>query len=308
MSTLSLKGVVITTLCIASSHFVAAQDWQHDTTDIETIEPIKLKKKKRFGIVGNGMLYFSWGYNKEWYTRSSLHVSQPSLGNDYTLRRVEAHDNPGWDEDFFKKELTIPQYNYRLGYFFNEKQDFAFEINFDHTKYIIRDGQIANIRGKYHGEPVDGDVEFSKQNGFNYYLNNGANFLLFNLVKKFELYKTNNNYLKVDLLTKAGVGPVIPHVENTLFGDRNKDGFQIGGWNTGIETALKVTVLKYAYLEFAQKVDYARYSNLRVYEGRAKQSFGTYELILSLGINFATGKGNPAFARNHNKPTEAQVN
>lgn len=257
------------------------------------------KKKSYLGIVGNGMLYFSWGYNKEWYTNSNLHVNQPSLGNDYTMKGVEAHDRPGWNDDFFNTALTVPQYNYRLGYFFNEKQDFAFEINFDHTKYIIRDGQMAHIKGKLEGKEIDTKIPFSGTNGFSYFLNNGANFLLFNLVKRFPIYHTDNKYFKVDLLTKAGIGPVIPHVENILFGQYNDPGFQLGGWNTGIETALKVSILKYAYLEFSQKVDYARYSNLKVYEGRAKQAFGTYELILSLGVNFATGKKNPEFAGKH---------
>ncbi len=109
------------------------------------------------------------------------------------------------------------------------------------------------------------------------------------------LYTTDGRKLYVDLTGKAGIGPVIPHVENTLFGKDNKQGFQYGGWNTGIETALRFTIMRYAYFEFAQKVDYARYSHLRVSEGRARQAFGTYELILSAGVIFPTRKGNPLF-------------
>lgn len=253
------------------------------------------KKKKYLGIVGNGSFYFSWGYNTEWYTRSTLHVNQPSLQNEYEMQSVKAHDHRGWDEGLFQKALTIPQYNYRLGYFFNEKQDFAFEINFDHTKYIITDGQDVRVKGKMNNSPIDATIKFDNNNGFSYFLNNGANFLLFNLVKRFELYNAPSRLLRVDLLTKAGIGPVIPHVENTLFGQANKPGFQLGGWNTGIETALRLSFLKYGYIEFAQKVDYARYSNLKVYEGTARQAFGTYELILNLGVMFPTGKHNVLF-------------
>ncbi len=253
------------------------------------------RKKSYLGFVGNGSLYFSWGYNTEWYTRSSVHVSQPSLNNEYSLVGVKAHDRPGWNEDFFNTALTVPQYNYRLGYFFNEKQDFAIEINFDHTKYIITDGQTAHLKGKLNGENVDKYIDYSGSNGFYYFLNNGANFLLFNLVKRFQVYHTDDKKFKIDLLAKAGVGPVIPHVENSFFGKDNEPGFQIGGWNTGIETAVRITGMKYAYLEFAQKVDYARYSGLKIYEGTARQAFGTYELILSLGINIPTGKNNPQY-------------
>jgi len=252
-------------------------------------------RDKYLKIVGNGSLYFSWGYNTEWYTRSTVHVKQPGLQNDYELQSVKAHDHRGWDEGLFQKQLTIPQYNYRLGYFFNKKQDLAFEINFDHTKYIITDGQSVRVKGTMADRPVDETIVFDNNKGFSYFLNNGANFLLFNLVKRFELYNAPTRLLRVDLLAKAGIGPVIPHVENTLFGQANDPGFQLGGWNTGVETALRFSFLKYGYLEFAQKADYARYSGLAVYQGKAHQSFGTYELILNLGFMLPTGKHNILF-------------
>lgn len=248
------------------------------------------KKKKK-----NGSVYFSWGYNTEWYTRSNLHVKQSSLGNDYKLMKVIARDHRGWDKDLLHQDFTIPQYNYRLGYYFNEKQDLALEINFDHTKYIIIDNQWLRLKGTLNHVPTETNIFFSESNGFQYFLNNGANFLLFNLVKRVGLYTTDSRRLYIDLIGKAGIGPVIPHVQNRLFGKDNKQGFQIGGWNTGVETALRVTFMRYAYFEFSQKVDYARYSNLRVYEGRAKQNFGTYELILSAGVILPTRKNNPLF-------------
>ncbi len=247
-------------------------------------------------------VYFSWGYNTEWYTKSTVHVKQNELGNYYDLMHVEGHDHRGWDEGggIFKKALTIPQYNYRLGFFLNERQTTAFEINFDHTKYIIGDGQTIRLKGTHSGMPTDTNIVFSEKNGFYYYLNNGANFLLFNLVKRRNLYQGPANNLRIDFMGKIGIGPLIPHVENSFFGAHNTPGFQIGGWNAGIETAVRATIMRYAYLELSQKVDYARYSNLKVYEGTARQSFGTYELILSLGFVIPTYKHNPMFAQVHN--------
>ena len=49
------------------------------------------------------------------------------------------------------------------------------------------------------------------------------------------------------------------------------------------------------FIEFSQKADYARYSHLKIYEGTAKQNFGTYELILSIGAIVPTTKHNPIF-------------
>ena len=249
----------------------------------------KTKKHK------TGSLYGSWGYNEEWYTNSTVHIKQNDLGNNYDLVQVHAQDHKGWDNGVFNKALTIPQYNYRLGYYFNDKQDLAIELNFDHTKYIITDGQTIHAKGTRNHAPLDSNVVFSGEKGFYYYLNNGANFFLFNIVKRLGLYHTRDNNFRLDLTGKAGIGPVIPHVENSFFGDRNDPHFQFGGWNTGLETALRATVARYVFIEFSQKVDYARYSGLKIYEGTAHQNFGTYELILSGGIIIPTTKHNPMF-------------
>lgn len=242
-----------------------------------------VKKKKKF----IKEVYVSWGYNAEWYTHSSVHVSQPALGNNYTLQNVKAHDHLGWDDGLLSKAISIPQYNYRLGFLLDEENGWGFEINFDHTKYIISD-QNMRITGKLSDHPVDSTIAFNSANGFYYFLNNGANFLLFNVTKKWHVLRTSNGNVRVDFLGKLGVGPVIPHTQNELFGQKNHQGFQLGGWNTGAEASLRATFFRYVYLEYSNKLDYARYSGLNVYLGKAHQAFGTYEMILSLGLVIPT--------------------
>jgi hypothetical protein len=236
-----------------------------------------------------GEFYFSWGYNTEWYTRSNVKISQPDLANNYTFKNIRGHDHKGWDEGLLSKALTIPQYNYRIGYFFNDKNDLGIEINFDHTKFIFADGQQAHIKGILSGKAVDSSVNFSAPN-FYYYLNNGANFLLFNIVKRWHWHTNKKENIKIDLLGKAGIGPVVPHVDNSFFGNKNDPDFQFGGWNTGIEGTLRATFFKHVYAELAGKFDYARYSSLKIYKGTARQAFGTAEIILNLGYTFNTGK------------------
>jgi len=156
---------------------------------------------------------------------------------------------------------------------------------------VLVTGTINNNPG------YNGYVLFRQNNAPNadsssyYYLNNGANFLLFNIVKRWHLLMDKSENLKLDLLGKFGVGPVIPHVQDKFFNQPpNDQHFQLGGWNTGLEGAIKATFYQYVYLEFSNKLDYARYSGLRIYDGTARQAFGTYELILSLGIDLPVGK------------------
>ena len=248
---------------------------------ISSLTEAQTKKKKE----KKGEFYFSWGYNKEWYTHSSIHVTQSSLGNDYKFQNISGHDHIGWDQGIFSIPLSIPQYNYRIGFLINRKKNLFFEINFDHTKFIVSD-QNAHVVGKLNNRQVDTTVAFNEANGFFYYLNNGANFLLFNLVKRWPLHESSSHNFKLDAFGKAGIGPLIPHVENMLFGVKNDPHFQVGGWNIGAEAALRATFYKTVYLEFANKIDYARYSGLGINQGTIKQAFGTYELILNLGFTF----------------------
>lgn len=255
--------------------------------------PSKTQKKK----VRKHELYFSWGYNKEWYTNSNVSVSQPSLGNSFTFVNVKGVDHPGWEnEQFFTKALSIPQYNYRLGYFIDRDKGWAVEINFDHTKWLFPNNQMVHIKGKINNQPIDGQVLFADSvaetdSSSYHYLNNGANFLLFNVVKRWHIWANKKQTILVDGLGKFGVGPVIPHVQVKYFNQQQNDPhFQLGGWNVGLEADLKVTFFQYVYIEYANKLDYARYTNLKIYQGTDKQAFGTYEMILNLGISFPVGK------------------
>ncbi|HLX91676.1 MAG TPA: hypothetical protein VKR32_08335 [Puia sp.] len=234
-------------------------------------------------------IYFSWGYNEEWYTHSTIHISQPNLGNDYQLNSITARDHPGWDEGIFNRGITVPQFNVRVGYVFNEENGWIFELNYDHPKFIVNEGNV-HLTGRLNKQPVDTTVMFTQANGYHYYLNNGANFFLFDIVKRLHMYKTRDEKFKLDFLAKFGVGFTVPHVDNELFGHTNVPHFQIGGWNTGVEAAIRATFFRYVYLEYGNKLDYARYSGLGLYEGTAHQAFGTYEMMLSLGLVFPAGK------------------
>ncbi|MCC6185719.1 MAG: hypothetical protein IT256_01060 [Chitinophagaceae bacterium] len=245
-------------------------------------------KAQNTDYVGNkGQLYFSWGYNKEWYTLSNIHVRQESLGNDYTFRNVIGKDKPGWDtKSIFKQAISIPQYNYRLGYWF--KDNWAFEINFDHTKYQVEQQQLLHIEGQINSLPVD--THIINRGNLMWQLNNGANFFLFNIVHRYQVPRMQYKNFNISLLMKGGMGFMTPHVENTILGNSNKPGFQLSGLNVGVEAALRFTVFKYAYLEFCNKAVYARYNNLKIYEGTARQAFGCYEMIANIGASIPLKK------------------
>jgi hypothetical protein len=235
-------------------------------------------------------IYFSWGYNAEWYTHSTIHISQPALGNNYQLNSAAASDHPGWNDGLFTKQITVPQFNVRAGYVISEEKGWIFELNYDHPKFIVNDGQHMHITGNLNDRRVDTAIVFSQANGFHYFLNNGANFFLFDLVRRLHIYRSRDDNFKLDFLGKFGLGFTVPHVDNELFGNSNTAHFQLGGWNTGLEAAIRTTFYKRIYLEYGNKLDYARYSGLKIYDGTSHQAFGTYEMMLTLGLDFPAGK------------------
>ena len=235
-----------------------------------------------------GEFYVSWGYNEEWYTHTNLHIDQPALNNNYTYENMAGQDHPLWTSGIFNKAITIPQFSGRAGYFFNDKNDLGIELNYDHCKFIVVDSQSVHIVGTFRGRPVDSTMIFAWPHN-QYFLNNGANFILVNIVKRLHVVQDKNQCVKVDLLGKLGFGPTFPHVQNTLFDLSNKGHFQVGGFNEGAEIVLRATFFKYVYLEYCNKVDWADYYGLRLASGTSHQAFGTYEEILNIGITFPMG-------------------
>ena len=67
-----------------------------------------------------GEYYFFWGYNRSDYLKSD--ITFRGTGYDFTLHDVVANDLPiafSAEEYLDITRLSIPQYNFRYGYFFN---------------------------------------------------------------------------------------------------------------------------------------------------------------------------------------------
>lgn len=236
-----------------------------------------------------GSFYLSAGYNTSWYNNSTIHINQMELGNSYDLWQVKGNN---------KTNSTISPLllNYRLGYYFNEWQDLGLEINFDPVKYQVADGSTVSVNGMINNMLNEHTTAtFSKKNGSYYYFD-GLNLFLINFVKRWGIYRANTAAVSVDVLGKAGIGPVLPHFHSKLPINPVDDPQLVwAGWNYGLEAGVRVTLYRYAYVEFAGKYDYAMMDGMQIFEGTASQNLATYEVIASLGFTFPTTRFNPLF-------------
>lgn len=237
----------------------------------------------------SGSLYFSVGYGTEWYSPSNIHIEQGDLNNSYEMQKVHGDDKT-------QTPISILNLNYRIGYYYNYYQTWGVELNFDPADYRIKDGESIHIKGTINNVPnVKETITFSAKNGYYYYFN-GANLILFNVVRRFNIYHSNSNKIRLDALGKFGVGPVMPHFENSLPVNPVADPqLQFGGLNAGLEGAIRATVYRYGYIELAGKYDFATLNALSIYDGTARQNLQTFEVIASVGFTFPTTRRNPLF-------------
>ena len=252
-----------------------------------------LSAQKEHTRLFDGM-YFQWGYNTEWYTKSSIHFRMPN-GTDFTLHHVKAHDRPDLDAITKKPgDISIPQYNYRLGFYLNKSHTRAIELNFDHAKYIVTDGQNVHVTGTIEGKPVNGDSILNPENFLHFEHTDGANWLHINYVQQRTLLMTKNNkHPLINFIWKAGVGINIPRTDFTWHGDRLNNDFHVAGFNISAEAGTRIYPLKKFFFEFTGKTGYVKYLNAlcnsNAQKGiRVRHGFGYFELIGLIGydINF----------------------
>ncbi|MDB4107627.1 hypothetical protein N9595_04100 [Bacteroidia bacterium] len=68
---------------------------------------------------------------------------------DFTLRDVVAKDKPAEFDinTYFNPEnVTILQYNFRIGYYFRDK--YHISLGVDHMKYVVQPNQVVKIDGE----------------------------------------------------------------------------------------------------------------------------------------------------------------
>ena len=92
-----------------------------------------------------GQFFASWGWNRDSYSKSDITFSGDNY--NFTLNDVKADDkpNPFGIKFLSPGDLTLPQTNYRLGYFI--KGNYNVILGVDHMKYVMRENQNVTING-----------------------------------------------------------------------------------------------------------------------------------------------------------------
>jgi hypothetical protein len=241
-----------------------------------------------------GEFYFSWGYNRDWYSKSDIHIyrhdADPAKSYDFWLHGAKAHDKPDMDRYWDPGRLTIPQYDLTAGYFFNDKRDLGIEVNWNHLKYVVTDWQMVHMSGQIHGNKFD-MVRPLSPDTLHLQHTNGNNYLLFNLVKRKHLLVRDK--VQISAIAKVGIGPMISYTIDTILGDYDSGYFHYHGMVGAMSLGVRATFFKYLFLQTDMQGAFANYTNTKLghdHLGRARHHFYSSQWTWEAGVSIPIAK------------------
>jgi hypothetical protein len=246
-----------------------------------------------------GKFFVYWGWNREHYSTSDITFK----GNDYrfTLNNVKADDKPKPFGIYFLKldELTIPQTNFRVGYFL--KEHYTVSIGFDHMKYVMRNDQTVKMNGVINTGGVFDGVYSNQDKVLS------SDFLLFehtdglNYVNvEVSRFDNLDNWLKfsvknmdINLTEGIGAGILYPRTNTTLMGRERYDEFHVSGYGFSAHAGLNLTFFKHFFIQSNFKAGYINMQDIRTTKDKAdsaSQSFTFIENMYVFGARFSLTK------------------
>ena len=226
---------------------------------------------KKNKVVNKGKFFVYWGWNWASYTDSDIRFKGNNY--DFTLRNVKSRDTPS--EFSFKKyfgitNITKPQTNARIGYFF--KENYTISIGLDHMKYVVNNDQFVNIDGNinignskydgtYNSQPIQLTEDFLRlehTDGLNY-----INVQLYRFDDISSWFGLSSDNLQINLTEGIGMGVLYPKTDTTLLGNERHDDFHLSGYGVSVGFGLNITFLKHFFIQADVKAGYINMSDIK---------------------------------------------
>ncbi|MBP4138645.1 hypothetical protein J3495_11160 [Flavobacterium sp. P7388] len=266
---------------------------------------------QKYTAHNKGKFFVSWGGNRESYSKSDVTFR----GKDYnfTVADMKAHDKPkGYHLDYINPaNMTIPQTNFRLGYFINDHYSVA--IGWDHMKYVMTQNQTANVtgyidlpadqagsihNGVYNNTPVDMSQGAAAEGGnpdtntafLMYEHTDGLNYVNTEVSRHDDISKwfglPNTDKVQINLTEGLGGGILYPKTNTMLLGKERHDDFHISGYGMSAKAGINFTFFKHFYLQGELKGGYINMQDIRTTqrnEDTASQEFFFFQRIIAVG-------------------------
>lgn len=250
--------------------------------------------KDNFYRKGNFSIY--WGWNRAAFTTSDIQFNGDNY--NFTLTNVIGKDRQSEFDArlyFNPKTITIPQYNFRIGYFLHDH--YQFSIGTDHMKYVVQAFQNVTINGyisgtgtAYDGTYVNDMIKLEKD-FLQFEHTDGLNYGNMEL-RRFDVLLGRKN-IALAFNEGLGVGILLPRTNTTLMNNPRYDEFHLSGYGFSAVLAANLTFFKYFFVQMEWKGGFINMPDIRTTMNaadRANQHFWFSQYNVVFGANFRLNK------------------
>ena len=259
-------------------------------------------QSEAFNPHSKGHAFLQWGYNRSFYTNSTITLK----GADYNLvlHKVSAHDRPTTPvtyNNYLKFDhLTVPQNNWRLGYFI--KDNLAITFGTDHMKYVMDQNQTVNVDGSIERESVYKGVYNNRptvmtEDFLTFEHTDGLNYVNAEIEKYNPVAASKSGNLIFNAMFGGGAGVLFPKTNAKVLDYERNDRFHISGFGLSAKAAVEVVFFKRLFLKFEAKEGYINMPNIILHakgiQGKGSQDFLFTEFDGVLGWSFMAHRPKP---------------
>jgi len=247
-----------------------------------------------------GKIFFYWGWNRGYFSNSDIHFKGD--GYDFVLGEVKANDRQtrfALDPYFHPERISIPQTNFKVGYFIHKKYNISFGV--DHMKYVVAQGQEVTINGdidvngsNYNKPYQDKTIELTPQ-FLKFEHTDGLNYVNVEINRFDNLVHLFDGKFPIDInFTEGfGIGGLYPKTNARLMNFEQHDDFNVAGFGLNAKVGLDITFFNHFFFRFEGKAGYINMPNIRTTQlmtDKASQQFLFLQRNLLFGGVFRIGK------------------
>jgi len=241
-----------------------------------------------------GSVYITWGYNRAYYGKSDVHLKGEHY--DFVIHDARAEDMPEeFDPSvyFNFNQLTVPQFNFRLGYYFDENTSLS--LGWDHMKYRLITTQLVRISGEidpeYYDLPdftgtFDRTPVIYQPRFMDYHHSDGFNYVRAGIERRLPLTSLWNGKLELVMVGGASAGVMLPWTDFTFFGVHHRNKLHLAGYAGSVNAGFRAEFLKWFFIQVNAQAGWANMPDIVLEDhlpSRASQQISFFERSWALG-------------------------
>jgi hypothetical protein len=205
---------------------------------------------------------------------------------------------------FSIKELTVPQFNFRLGY--NIKNNWAISIGYDHMKYVLVDNQpytlsgninsgvdvVTNWSGNYNNEPV-----VTQEETFHYENTNGMNYIRFEVARIDQWFRSQGGEFAFSSSFGLSSGGILSFNDFTFAGRKDVQTVSMSGMGISAHAGARFEFWKHFFVQmngaagFLNQINVDTRPNDYTSNANQKLGFSAVEIVAGGLFYFKPKKG-----------------